>query len=243
MAKEDEVTQLEPKDIEKEDLSCIWDHNYSFCGVTVKIREDYDAGLGGTLFDGALCICNYIETLHKASNDIFKNKTVIELGAGCGLPGILTYKLGGNVILTDIEETIELLEENIESNIIEKNENNLIAKELDWLKDEQLTNFEKYDFILAADTVYSVDCIIPFLSVLKALSKKETKIIFAHPAPREPKASEKFWNLLSNSDEYKFKITKVEPKDFVPNLTDLLSKGKLPFSSETKGVFVLEKIC
>ena len=58
-----------------------------------------DAGLGGTLFDGSLCLSRYLEFRHAQStgdNEVdgaalsatpgfLAGKSVVELGAGCGL--------------------------------------------------------------------------------------------------------------------------------------------------------------
>ena len=52
----------------------IWDHLYNFAGKTIKIHEDYDAGLGGTMFDGAALACNYFEYLHSENADHFVEK-------------------------------------------------------------------------------------------------------------------------------------------------------------------------
>lgn len=240
----------------EENLS-IWDHFYTFCGCRIKIHEDYDAGLGGTLFDGALCLCNYLETRwSKDGMMMMKGKDILELGAGCGLPGILTYKLGANVVLTDLEETIELLEENIENNggcevstegASQTEKNDISATVLDWKNQEDVRKLAEareekpFDYILAADTVYNKDIVPFFLSVLDRFSGPTTKILFAHPAPREQSASDWFWNHILTSDESLFKVEKVPAQDFVPNFEDLVKKGKIPFQDQTNGVFVLMK--
>ena len=171
----------------------IWDHRYEFAGRKVKVHEDYDAGLGGTLFDGALCLCNYVEYLcGERGADYYVGKRVIELGAGCGLPGMLLASLGASVEITDIEETVELIEENIEENGGDV-ERNATARVLDWNDVDALEHSGEYDIILAADTVYSEAAVPLFIRVLEKLSTSSTAIYFAHPKPRKEAASDLFW--------------------------------------------------
>lgn len=153
------------------------------------------------MFDGALCICNYIETTVMKEKVSYSNCSVIELGAGCGLPGILLAALGAKVCLTDIAETVELIEENIENNetvINQSSSGSATAKILDWTEADDIhQRFNTpVNIVLAADTVYSKDAILPFIKAAKALSGPNTVIIFAHPAPREPAASEYFWSVV-----------------------------------------------
>lgn len=204
---------------ESEAPACIWDHFYEFCGVKILIHEgnvrlvmemtslielwssDYDAGLGGTMFDGALCLCNFIEHLVVREEKEFKLCSVVELGAGCGLPGLLLAGLGARVVLTDVEETVELIEENIENNekVLKSSNGEATAETLDWTNESDRTRFQPpYDYVLAADTVYSEEAVVPFLKTVYFLAGLNTVVVFAHPAPREPKASELFWSLVDN---------------------------------------------
>ena len=51
-----------------------------------------------------------------ASFDVRDGQSVLELGSGCGLVGLVAASLGADVLLTDQEEVIELLRRNIEAN-------------------------------------------------------------------------------------------------------------------------------
>eukprot|EP00924_Labyrinthula_sp_SR-Ha-C_P009585 maker-scaffold_22-snap-gene-0.1-mRNA-1 protein AED:0.00 eAED:0.00 QI:7/1/1/1/1/1/2/329/225 len=219
MVKKDE--NVGTKETIKEDrveLS-IWHHTYNFCDQKLIIREDYEAGLGGTLFDGAFCLCNYFDFLYRNNklSTTFPKQKVIELGAGCGVPGILLSKLGFSVALSDLEISIELLEENVETNFPTENIEMSTPKVIvfDWLNPP--LKMEKYDVILAADTIYEPKVVPYFIEVLKSLSSKETVTVLAHPAPRNKQA-----------------IQKVKTEEFVPNIN-----GNQSFSSATKGIFLL----
>jgi len=47
-----------------EDVLDMWNHQYDYqFGVRVSVREDFDAGLGGTLFDGSIALSRFLESL------------------------------------------------------------------------------------------------------------------------------------------------------------------------------------
>ena len=193
------------------DTLSMWDHIYDFADQKIKVHEDYDAGLGGTLFDGALCLCNYMEYLDgQRSRAYWKGLRIVELGAGCGLPGMLAASLGATVEITDIEETVELIEENVEENSAVIREN-ATPRVLDWNDVETLEACEPYDVILAADTVYSETAVPLFIRVLEKLSTSATEILFAHPKPRKEQASDLFW---AEWERRGHEVLKVLPEHF-----------------------------
>ena len=227
----------------------MWEHRYMFFGRRISIREDFNAGLGGTLFDGSLCLARYLEFRHAQStgdNEVdgkelsatpgfLAGKSVVELGAGCGLPGFLAGLLGAApCVLTDIEETVELLEENLESNAphLPDGGARVTTEELDWTEAEHLARFADrapFDFVLCADTIYETECVRPFLAVLDALSGPDTTIVFAHPNERVKEASELFWTLMPE----RYVCTKVPPREFGAQAGS--------FVTARHGVFLLRK--
>ena len=216
----------------------LWDHSYSLLDgkVTVLVHEDLDAGLGGTLFDGSVALTAFVERLvvEKGISNVVENKVFIELGAGCGFPGLFVGKLGGRVILTDVGgPAVDLLLENIEKNELTATAQ---AKALDWFSEKDLDEIAqigggRFDYILAADTIYSEDAVEPFLRVCVRLSQPSTQILFAHPRARVPKASEKFWNLVGNY----FTVEKIQAERFVKDWTPESKQ----FLNERQGVFIL----
>jgi 2-polyprenyl-3-methyl-5-hydroxy-6-metoxy-1,4-benzoquinol methylase len=222
------------------DTLCIWDHMYKFAGKTIQIHEDYDAGLGGTLFDGALLACNYLEYLHGCDPNVIRGARVIELGAGCGLPGLLTGVLGAaQVFITDIEQTMELMEENIENNQTTLDEAGCEARalELDWTNKEQIAaaaSLGPFDWILAADTVYNAQASDAFVETVKALSGPNTKLLFAHPCPRHKEASAHFWGkvLDSENEDSPFEAYKLDHLKFAPQAT------ATAYQVPTNGLFI-----
>ena len=217
-----------------EDFESIWDHQYSFLDgkLAVKVHEDLDAGLGGTLFDGSIALVHYLEHLVRVEGHTsLAQNSWIELGAGCGLPGLFVGSLGAEVVLTDVGGVaVDLLEENIQLNNLTEVAQ---ARALDWAVEQDLLAFKerKFDFILAADTIYSVEAVEPFLSVCLALSKPGTRVLFAHPKARVVSASQKFWEVVHD----KFTVEKVDPSFFVQDLKE----GSKQFVNPQQGVFIL----
>lgn len=80
----------------------------------VSVRQSRSAvdGLGGFVWNGAFKLCAFLE---KERERLVQGKRVLELGAGCGLPGIVAATLGASaVVLTD--QFTDLLEPNVAVN-------------------------------------------------------------------------------------------------------------------------------
>jgi len=89
-----------------------------------------------------------------------KNKTVCELGAGCGIPGLTAAVHGSpsSVIITDLNpETIDNIRHNIELN----KTTTTTANSIDW-GDESTYPSNKLDYVICSDCIYQKD-IVPLL--------------------------------------------------------------------------------
>ncbi|CAI5735592.1 unnamed protein product [Hyaloperonospora brassicae] len=82
--------------------------------VCVRVVQDTTKvdGLGGEVWAGALILCEFLET---HGYDVVVGRDVIELGAGCGLCGLVAASLGAKTsVLTD--EFPDMLTKNIAKN-------------------------------------------------------------------------------------------------------------------------------
>lgn len=66
------------------------------------------------LWDAAVSLSKYFQRL---SPDTFNGKKVVELGAGCGLPGIAAAILGAEVFITDQANFVPLIKQNVIDNL------------------------------------------------------------------------------------------------------------------------------
>lgn len=79
-------------------------------------QKALEFGMGAVVWDCALSFCDLAHALDKKSGGFWRGKVVLELGAGCGAPGLTLAALGADVILTDRVQVLPLLERNVELN-------------------------------------------------------------------------------------------------------------------------------
>uniref|UniRef100_G1N8C8 Protein N-lysine methyltransferase METTL21A n=1 Tax=Meleagris gallopavo TaxID=9103 RepID=G1N8C8_MELGA len=128
-----------------------------------------------------------------------RDRSVIELGAGTGLLGIVAtllelrlssssspeiqciflYHLGARVTITDREPALEFLELNVWANLPSELHPRAVVKELTWGKD--LGNFPPgaFDFILGADIIYLEETFAELLQTLEYLCSEQTVILLS----------------------------------------------------------------
>ena len=84
-------------------------------GPTLVLRQApfVAEGFASTVWDSAIVLARYIE---RRRADFADGKRCIELGAGCGLPGLVLHSLGARVTLTDLAPNLPLLEANARAN-------------------------------------------------------------------------------------------------------------------------------
>lgn len=106
---------------------------------------------------------------------LVKNKSVLEIGCGLGLPGIVASALGGKVMLTDyIQQAIDYAAYNWKLNF----KSNADTKILDWRKPE---GFDDFDVLLASDVAYESRSFKSLISAYKKLVKKDGIILMSEP--------------------------------------------------------------
>ena len=125
-------------------------------------NEAYDDTTGLAIWVASLILSRWIAKL--SINDKFKGLNVLELGAGCGVPGIACSVYGNPRLcsITDLnEETVDNLKYNIEQNKYKEN-TKVEGFVMDWSKKETWPT-EKVDVLIGADLVYSKD-IVPLIT-------------------------------------------------------------------------------
>ena len=106
----------------------------------------------------------------------FQGETVLELGAGLGLPGMVAALKGGSVTFSDyIEESLEIISRNVARNNI-KDVAYLLA---DW-RDFQVK--EKFDWIIGSDVLYNPSLNPYVVEILKHNLAPTGCLLFAHPS-------------------------------------------------------------
>lgn len=107
--------------------------------------------------------------------ELVRGKSVLEVGCGLGLAGMVAHGLGGKVILSDyLPAALELAKYNWEQNFTEESK----LLQLDWreAKPEQAA-----DLVLAADVAYEERAFEPLLKAFPILVKKGGKLLISEP--------------------------------------------------------------
>jgi predicted nicotinamide N-methyase len=135
----------------------------------------------------------------------FQGQTVLELGAGLGLPGLVAALKGGQVTLSDYKESaLEIAARNAARNNIE-NVRCLLA---DW-RDFQVE--EKFDWIIGSDVLYNPSLNPYVATILENNLQPGGQLIFSHPGR---KVTQEFLRELVERKGM------VEKKDYIPVTVD-----------------------
>ncbi len=135
----------------------------------------------------------------------FRGETVLELGAGLGLPGLVAALKGGLVTFSDYKEgSLEIIARNVERNGI-KNAAYLLA---DW---RDFHCKQKFDWIIGSDVLYN-PALNPYVAdILKHNLSSGGHLLFAHPSrPVTTKFLDELKNSLGLQEEKTIQVVTVQ---------------------------------
>jgi predicted nicotinamide N-methyase len=135
-------------------------------------HTESESRTGAVVWDASVVMTKYFE---KNAHELVVGKRCLELGSGCGLVGIGLAVLGAaSVLLTDRPEMIPILSGHVARNKTAFPACSVSCETLVWGDEgEPRTPFE---VIIAADTIYDIDLVAPFLAALEALSDLNTQV-------------------------------------------------------------------
>lgn len=148
-------------------------------GACVRVVQDTTKvdGLGGEVWAGALVLCEFLE---EHAQEVVQGRDVIELGAGCGLCGLVAASLSANAtVLTD--EYPDLLARNIAKNChlwAEREADNVVSSgELEWGVPESIAPFaRKFDTMLGSEiTQLGRGLHVPLLETIRSVLRPGVK--------------------------------------------------------------------
>ncbi|ELU09054.1 hypothetical protein CAPTEDRAFT_224700 [Capitella teleta] len=134
--------------------------------------------LGSWVYDAAACLSDFMLTesfRKKFCPEGLHGKSLIELGAGTGIVGLISAYHGCDVIITDLKPLVPLMQFNIDKNL-ELFKGKAEAKELQWGED-CVQNFAVPDILVLANCVYNENVLEELLQTTLALSTNETLIL------------------------------------------------------------------
>ena len=161
-------------------------------------------GFASTIWDSAIVLARYLE--HRQSSSCH---SCVELGAGCGLPGIVLHALGAKaVLLTDLEDNLPLLQRNMDANCSHDGRARVEALRWGFPLPAQIECGAPYDLIVATDVLYVLEAVVPLVETLVALSNEKTEILIAAGRNRQhgddffaaaARDASRWWRLLRRS--------------------------------------------
>ncbi|KAL3156579.1 hypothetical protein ABBQ38_000869 [Trebouxia sp. C0009 RCD-2024] len=152
-------------------------------GQVLSISSQPEKGLSFQIWPSALSLSKYAELQHSQHRGHWKGKRVIELGAGCGLVGLVFAALGATVLLTDLPNVLPLLDSNIALNqaAVEAGGGSVHCGNLTWGVTAVASLGQDWagpDLVVAADVVYHRELFNPLLCTMSSLGGQA--IVLAH---------------------------------------------------------------
>ncbi|XP_062326035.1 protein-lysine methyltransferase METTL21D [Osmerus eperlanus] len=171
-------------------------------GSILKMKQCFKGDVGCVVWDAAIVLSKYLETKQfydpKTGVNRWVHKSVLELGSGTGVVGLMAATLGAEVTVTDLEDLQSLLEVNIRDNQALVNSGSITAKVLKW--GENVSEFLPHPhFILMADCIYYEQSVKPLVETLKLLAGPDTCIICCYEQRTvgiNPEVEKSFFELL-----------------------------------------------
>ncbi len=123
------------------------------------------------VWEASLILADYLATIEPP-------KKILELGAGLGVPSLVSASFGHDVLATDYEELpLKFIE-------LSAKENNLKIKTqlLDW-RNPKLS--EKFDLIIGSEIIFRKSLFEPLIELFKNYLKKEGEVVLSHPSERK----------------------------------------------------------
>lgn len=159
----------------------------SATAIQITLRLDASPGCGGIAWPAGEVLSNYIAL---RGEQFCHGKTILELGSGTGLVGLVAGALGGHVWITDQAPLLGIMRDNV---IINNLQSFVNVAELNW--GEKVPSYiPRPDIILAADCVYYEPAFPLLVNTLSELSEERTEIFFCYKKRR--KADKRFFALL-----------------------------------------------
>jgi SAM-dependent methyltransferase len=149
---------------------------------------DMGVGIGGDRWPAAELFCELIldDQFRPFFRALLESKSVLELGAGNGMVGILVGKhfAPASVVVSDLEDHHALMVRNVAANAVE---GVVEARVLDWTRPHE-AGLGQFDVVLALECIYREFLYQPLIEAFKAVCRPTTVIFlgltrhFAKPA-------------------------------------------------------------
>jgi len=199
---------------------------FVFGGHLVEVLQDFSADIDVTknterkLWDGSFLLTRYLEHAAVFPAGFWSDRHCIELGAGCGLTGLVAWLLGARVTLTDLPSATEHTKRCVSANVdrlgetsafLSERSSAIQVKDYTWGSVQDLQHLSPpYDVVFGSDIVYSADSSDSLVEALRVLCGPRTLVLMSYKA--RGLGEDVFFTKLANSG---FTVTCV-PQEFHP---------------------------
>ena len=163
------------------------------------------------LWEAALVLAEFMATVPKEPGS-----TLLELGAGLGVPGLIAAAAGFRVTLTDYEDLILDFER---INAAASKLTEIEVTKLDWLNPAELG---QYDVVIGAEILFRDVFFEPLLAILRRSLKADGVIYLAHDSNRQ--SLQPFLKMAEK--EYTISVSRRRLKSFEEDKNILLMRLK-----------------
>jgi predicted nicotinamide N-methyase len=202
---------------------------FLFQGKVIEVSQDVDAEINATqntalrLWDGAFLLARYIENRDAFPIGFWSGLRCLELGAGCGLVGLVAWLLGCDVTLTDLpcatSHTLRSVTANVArlaeaDSVLAERKSSIRVKDYTWGEESpELRSCAPYDVILGSDIIYCAESASCLVDALKTMSSENTLILLSYK--RRCLGEEVFFDRLA-AGNFKYEIIprNLHPCDF-----------------------------
>lgn len=180
-------------------------HKFKFGNIALEVRELAipDVGVDGivgqddpfqdttgyAIWSASLVMSQWLASLDK---DIFMGKVVLELGSGCGVPGLLAGRIGkdSKVYLTDWNpKTLSNLSYNIEKNQLGDSASSNV---MNW-KEQETWPVRQADIVIGSDLIYQDSMVETLFETVQSLNP----LRFFYVAGTQRQGHDRFISLMS----------------------------------------------
>lgn len=169
-------------------------------GQALSIEQDCSEGVGGIVWPSSVLLSRYL--LSQPVGLQVAGCKAVDLGAGCGLTSLALQALGAQVIATDREVMMRLLQANFTGQ----------TECFDWAShaQEMPAALLDADLIVCSDCLYASSAVVPLLSTLSALCTNSGKQMTVLLANELRTALEEFLYLLRRLDGVAVEVKEIE---------------------------------
>ncbi|KAF0723183.1 hypothetical protein Ae201684P_022020 [Aphanomyces euteiches] len=177
----DLVSRISPS-APSSDVSLYVRHFKSTLGAPIVIEERYGDAMASHVWDAAVCLCDFLQSQRLLRES---PATVVEVAAGCGLPGIATalrLPSTSTVVLTEKPSNLDHLQRNVDFNSSKfPPSTSILVRALMWGNLEHVASLPSpIDVIILSDVLYNWTAHPDLLTTLDAMASASTRVFLAH---------------------------------------------------------------